>query len=81
MENVWVNVTCFFLPFSPVSLTESCSFWCGLKDLFTLHKVVDKVVLTIYDDLENLKMPAKDTMDNTTLNIMYLFSFTRQMLW
>ena len=27
-----------FLPFSPVSLTELCSFWYGLKDLFTLHK-------------------------------------------
>ena len=23
------------LPFSPVSLTKSCSFWYGLKDLFT----------------------------------------------
>ena len=26
-----------FLPFSPVSLTELCSFLYGLKDLFTLH--------------------------------------------
>ena len=34
-----------FLLFSPVSLTELCSFWYGLKDLFTLHKLVDKVVL------------------------------------
>ena len=34
-----------FLPFSPVSLTESCSFWYGLNDLFALHKLVDKVVL------------------------------------
>ena len=34
-----------FLPFSPVSLTESCSFCCGLKDLFTLLKLADKVVL------------------------------------
>ena len=33
-----------FLPFSPVSLTELCSFWCGLEDLFTLHTLVDKVV-------------------------------------
>ena len=33
-----------FLPFSPVSLTELCSFWYGLKDVFTLHKSVDKVV-------------------------------------
>ena len=26
-----------FLPFSPLSLTELCSFLYGLKDLFTLH--------------------------------------------
>ena len=26
-----------FLPFSPVSLTKLCSFWYGLKYLFTLH--------------------------------------------
>ena len=30
---------------SPLSLTELCSFWYGLKDLFTLHKLADKVVL------------------------------------
>ena len=30
---------------SPVSLTELCSFWYGLKDLFTLHKLADKIVL------------------------------------
>jgi len=30
---------------SPVSLTELCSFWYGLKDFFTLHKLADKVVL------------------------------------
>ena len=34
-----------FLPFSPVSLTELCSFWYGLKDLSTLHKLADKVGL------------------------------------
>ena len=34
-----------FLPLSLVSLTELCSFWYGLKDLFTLHKLEDKVVL------------------------------------
>ena len=33
-----------FLPFSPVSLSELCSFWYGLKDLFTLHKSADKFV-------------------------------------
>ena len=42
--NFKVNVT-FFWPFSPVSLTELCSFWYGLEDLFTLHKLADKVVL------------------------------------
>ena len=34
-----------FLLLSPVSLTELCSFWYGLKDLFTLHKLEKKVVL------------------------------------
>ena len=34
-----------FLLLSPVSLTELCSFWYGLKDLFTLHKLAKKVVL------------------------------------
>ena len=35
-----------FLPLSPVSLTELCSFWYGLKDFFTLHKLS----LTIKND-------------------------------
>ena len=34
-----------FLSFSPVSLSELCSFWYSVKDVFTLHKLVDKVVL------------------------------------
>ena len=34
-----------FLPFSPVSSTVLCSFSYGLKDLFTLQKLADKVVL------------------------------------
>ena len=34
-----------FLPFSLVSLTELCSFWYGLKDLFTLHTLAEKVGL------------------------------------
>ena len=32
-----------FLPLSSVSLTELCSFWYGLKDLFTLHKLAGKI--------------------------------------
>ena len=39
-----------FLPLSPVSLTELCSFWYGLRDLFTLHKLVDRVTLTVKTD-------------------------------
>ena len=39
-----VNLAWFF-PFSPVSLTELCSFRYGLEDLFTLHKLADKVGL------------------------------------
>ena len=34
-----------FLPLSRVSLTELCSFWYGLKDLCSRHKLADKVVL------------------------------------
>ena len=34
-----------FFPVSPVPLTELCSFWYGLKDLFTLQRLADKVVL------------------------------------
>ena len=34
-----------FLLLSPLSLTELCSFWYGLKDLCTLPTLVDKVVL------------------------------------
>ena len=36
-----------FLPFSPVSLTELCSFWYGSKVLVTLHKLADKVGLDL----------------------------------
>ena len=32
-----------FLPFPLVSVTELCSFWYGLKDHLTLHKLGDKV--------------------------------------
>ena len=31
-----------FSAVSPVSLTELCSFWYSLSDLFSLHKLVDK---------------------------------------
>jgi len=38
-----VNVTWFFAFFS--GLLETCSFWYGLKDLFTLHTLADKLVI------------------------------------
>ena len=33
-----------FLAVSPVSLTELCSFRYSFRDLFFLHKLVDKAV-------------------------------------
>ena len=39
-----VSVTLVLLAVSPVSLTELCSFWYSLRDLFSLHKLVDKAV-------------------------------------
>ena len=38
------------LPFSLSELNESSSFWYGLKDLFTLHKLDYKVSLTVKTD-------------------------------
>ena len=38
----------FSLPFFCL-LTESCSFWSGLKDLFLLHKLRTKLSLTVND--------------------------------
>ena len=32
------------LAVSPVSLTELCSFWYSLSDVFSLHKSVEKAV-------------------------------------
>ena len=43
--NFQVKITWFLMPFSPVSLTELCLFWYGVKALFTLHTLADKVVL------------------------------------
>ena len=38
-------------PFFPPSLTESRSFWRGLKDLFTLHKKTDDVTSGARDEV------------------------------
>lgn len=38
-------------PFSPTSLTESCSFWRGLKDLFTLPKKTNDVTSGARDEV------------------------------
>ena len=42
---IFRSMTGGLLLLSPVSLTELCSFRYGLKDLFTLHTLADKVVL------------------------------------
>ena len=42
---IFRSMTHGVLLLSPVSLTELCSFWHGLKDLFTLHKLVYRVAL------------------------------------
>ena len=47
---IYRSILLGFLPFPPVSLTELCSFWNGLKDLFTLHKLMAKLALTIKTD-------------------------------
>ena len=44
---IFISMLHGFLPFSLVSLTELGSFWNGLKDLFTLHKLADKVVFDL----------------------------------
>ena len=38
-----------FLPCSLVSLTESCSFWYGLKNLLNLHKLVEPLAIKTDD--------------------------------
>ena len=43
--DIFRSVLHSFLLFAPVPLTELWSLWYGLKDLFTLHKLADKVVL------------------------------------
>jgi len=47
--NFQVNITWLF-PFSLASLTESYSFWYGLKDLCNLHELADKMSLTTKTD-------------------------------
>ena len=44
MENVR-SMLHGFLPFSLVPVTKLTSLWFGLKDLFTLHKLAEKLVL------------------------------------
>ena len=42
-----------FLLLSLVSLTELCSFWYGVKELFTMHKLANKVFPT--DDVTRVE--------------------------
>ena len=45
LANFRGNVAWLFAFNLLLSLTELCSFWYGLKDLFLLHKLADKVIL------------------------------------
>ena len=47
---IFRSMTHGFLLLSPVSLTELSSFWYGLKDLFTPHKLADMLSLTVKTD-------------------------------
>ena len=47
---IFRSMTHGFLLLSPMSLTELCSFWYGLKDLFSLHKLATNLSLTIKTD-------------------------------
>ena len=42
---IFMSMSRGFSLLSPMSLTKFCSFWYGLKDLLTLHKLANKVVL------------------------------------
>lgn len=71
--NFWVNITWLFSFFFPASLTESCLFLYGLKDIFPLHMTDNKVgpgstragqirakelnVFTAYIDLLQVDLP------------------------
>ena len=47
-------IWCFFFYLCLAFLTELCQFWYGLKDLFPLHKLDDKVVLDTSQAVEGM---------------------------
>ena len=49
----------FFLPFSPASLTELCSFRYGLKDLLPL---IDNLIVVV---LDRSKLMLSQAVDGT----------------
>ena len=49
---------CF--PLCPASLTESCSFSYGLKDLFPLHKLGDKLNLPLTVKTDDVTRSTRD---------------------
>ena len=50
LDKIFRSMLHGFCPFPPVSLTELCSFWYGLKHLFTLQKLADKVAPDVKTD-------------------------------
>ena len=55
-----------FLAVSPVSLTDLCSFWYSLKDLFSLHKLVDKAVPDRGDKAGRIWPDSNQRVNTTT---------------
>ena len=53
-KNFGVKFICVFFALCLAFLTELCYFWYGLKDLFPLHKLDDKVVLDTSQALEGM---------------------------
>ena len=51
----------FFLPFSPVSLTELCSFCYGLKDLFPM---IDDLIVVALDRSKLMMSQAVEETDS-----------------
>ena len=60
-RNFGVNFTIFFSPFSPVSLTELCSFCYGLKDLFPM---IDDLIVVALDRSKLMMSQAVEETDS-----------------
>ena len=71
-----------FLPFSPVSLTELYSFCNGLKDLFTLHMLVDKnLKLKTSQGVEGMWIHTGSSGANGLRKLSWYFALNHHQQW